>query len=130
VLTLQSGTPFTVYDSFGKRGDINGNPNDGPKNTNQWFNTSAFSSATGAPVTEPRNAVRGPGTKTLDLSLFKTFAVPSYGALELRVERFNIFNWAQYNQPVQWLGDPTFGKITGTRLNSERQVQLAARYIY
>src|SRR5437867_11444689 len=107
-----------------------GNPNNGPKNSNQWFNTSIFSSATGAQGTEPRNAVRGPGIKTLDLSLFKTFVVPSYGALELRVEGFNIFNWAQYNQPVQWLGDPNFGKITGTRLNSERQVQLAARYIY
>jgi hypothetical protein len=131
VLTLQTGTPFSVYDDWGKRADMNGNPNNGPKTTDKWFNTSVFSPAKGSQGTEPRNAVRGPGTKTLDLSVFKTFALPRVGALELRVEGFNIFNWAQYNQPVQWRGDSAnFGKITGTRFNSERQVQLAARYIY
>jgi hypothetical protein len=130
VLTLQTGTPFTVYDQNGKRADQVGNPNSGPKNVNQWFNTSAFKTAAGAQGTEQRNAVRGPGTKTLDLSVFKTFGLPRFGALELRIEGFNIFNWAQYNQPNNSLGDGNFGKITGTRLNSERQVQLAARYIF
>ena len=130
VLTLQSGTPFTVYDNSGKRADQVGNPNSGPKNISEWCNTSAFKPATGTQGTESRNAVRGPGTHTIDLSLFKTFALPRYGALELRVEGFNVFNWAQYNQPNASLGDPNFGKITGTRLNSERQVQLAARYLF
>ncbi|HEY8181337.1 MAG TPA: TonB-dependent receptor [Thermoanaerobaculia bacterium] len=130
VLTLQSGTPFTVYDSSGKRADQIGDPNDGPKNTSKWFDTAAFKPAAGAQGTEKRNAVRGPGTKTVDLSVFKTFGLPRFGALELRVEGFNVFNWAQYNQPNSSLGDTNFGKITGTRLNSERQVQLAARYIF
>ncbi len=130
VVTVQSGTPFTVYDQSGKRADQVGNPNNGPKNTSQWFNTSAFKPAAGSQGTERRNAVRGPGTHTLDLSLFKTFSLPRYGALELRVEGFNIFNWAQYTQPNNIVGDSNFGKVTGTRLNTERQVQLAARYIY
>jgi hypothetical protein len=109
---------------------MTGNPNNGPKNTNQWFNTSVFKPAAGAQGTEPRNAVRGPGFHTIDLSVFKTFSLPQYGALELRIEGFNIFNWAQYSQPNQYLGDPNFGKITGTLLNSERQIQLGVRYIY
>jgi hypothetical protein len=130
VLTLQTGTPFTVYDSSGKRADQHGNPNNGPKTVNKWFNTSVFTPATGAQGTSGRNSVVGPGTKTLDLSLFKTFQLIGSNAVELRVEGFNVFNWAQYNQPNQIVTDPNFGKITGTRLNSERQVQLAARYIY
>jgi hypothetical protein len=130
VVTLQTGTPFTVYDQNGRRADQVGNPNNGPENTSKWFNTDAFKPAAGAQGTERRNAVRGPGTKTVDLSLFKTFGLPRYGALELRLEGFNVFNWAQYNQPNNTVGDPNFGKITGTRLNSERQVQLGARYIY
>jgi hypothetical protein len=130
VVTLQTGTPFTVYDQSGKRADQIGDPNDGPKNTSKWFNTSAFKPASGAQGTERRNAVRGPGTKTVDLSVFKTFSLPRYGALELRVEGFNIFNWAQYNQPANVLGNGDFAQITGTRLNSERQIQLGARYIY
>jgi hypothetical protein len=130
VVTLQTGTPFTVYDQSGKRADQVGNPNSGPKSTNEWFNTGAFKPAAGSQGTESRNAVTGPPTRTVDLSLFKTFPLPRYGSMELRVEGFNIFNWAQYNQPDNVLGDPNFGKITGTRLNSERQVQLAARYIF
>ena len=130
VVTVQSGTPFTVYDSSGKRADQIGDPNNGPQNVDKWFNTSAFKAASGTQGTERRNAVRGPGTHTVDLSLFKIFGLPRYGALELRIEGFNIFNWAQYNQPNNSLGDSNFGKITGTRLNTERQVQLAARYIY
>jgi hypothetical protein len=129
VVTLQSGTPFTVF-ADGKRADQNGDPNDGPKKVNKWFDTSVFTKAKGAQGTEARNSVRGPGIHTVDLSLFKNFKLSRYGALELRVEGFNVFNWAQYSQPNQYLGDPNFGKITGTRLNSERQVQLGARFIF
>ncbi|MDQ6799676.1 MAG: TonB-dependent receptor [Acidobacteriota bacterium] len=130
IVTLQTGTPFTVYDNNGKRGDMVGNPNNGPKNANKWFNTDAFKPAAGFQGTEPRNAVTGPPTRTVDLSLFKTFAMSAAGAFELRLEAFNIFNWAQYNQPNNIVGDPNFGKITGTRLNSERQIQLGARYYF
>jgi hypothetical protein len=132
VLTLQTGSPFTVYAGGDgtKRADQIGDPNDGPKNTDEWFNTSAFKPAAGAQGTASRNSVRGPGTRTLDLSLFKTFGLPRFGALELRLEGFNIFNWAQYNQPNNNVSDSNFGKITGTRLNTERQIQLGARVIF
>lgn len=130
VLTLQSGTPFTVYDQNGKRADMSANPNNGPKSTNQWFNTSVFTPAKGSQGTETRNSVRGPGIHTLDLSLFKTFMLPGSSEFQLRFEGFNIFNWKQYNQPGNIVGDSNFGKITGTRLNTERQVQLAARYVF
>ncbi|GAC1437976.1 MAG: hypothetical protein NVSMB68_09820 [Thermoanaerobaculia bacterium] len=132
VVTLQTGTPFTVYSDFGgiTRADQTGNPNNGPENVNQWFNTSAFRKAAGSQGTAGRNSVRGPGTKTVDLSLFKTFNLAKAGAVEFRVEGFNILNTPQYNQPNNVVIDNNFGKITGTRLNSQRQVQLAARYLF
>ena len=132
VITLQSGTPFTVYSGFDgiKRANQNADPNSGPKTTDKWFNTAAFSPATGAQGTAGRNSVRGPGTRTVDLSIFKTFPMAKAGALELRFEGFNIFNTPQYTQPNNVVGDPNFGKITGTRLNTERQVPVAARYIF
>ena len=132
VYTVQSGTPFTVYSGFDgiKRADQTGNPNDGPKSTDKWFDTAAFKPAAGAQGTAERNSVRGPGTRTLDLSLFKTFALQRLGAVELRIEGFNLFNAPLYSQPNNVVGDPNFGKITGTRLNSERQVQLAVRYLF
>lgn len=130
VYTLQSGTPFTVYSGFGVRADQVGNPNDGPKTVAEWFNTSAFRPASGSQGTAERNSVRGPGTRTLDLSLFKTFGLGQAGDIELRVEGFNVLDSPQYGQPNQFMGDPNFGKITSTRLNSERQVQLAVRYLF
>ena len=130
VLTLQSGTPFTVFDSSGRRANQSGDPNTGAKGIDKWFNTSVFSPATGFQGTSRPNSVRGPATRTLDLSLFKTFNLARAGALELRVEGFNVFNWPQYGQPNQFLADPSFGKITTTKQNTERQIQLGARYLF
>ncbi len=129
VYTFQSGTPFTVFDNSGKRADQVGGAS-GPKSVNKWFNTGAFKAAAGSQGTEKRNALRGPNTNTLDLSLFKTFNVGGRNVIELRVEGFNVLNTAQYNLPNQVVGNPDFGKITGTRLNTERQTQLAVRYIF
>lgn len=129
IVTVQSGSPFTVY-AGDKRADQSGDPNQGPKTTAQWFDTSVFSSAVGAQGTEKRNAVRGPGYYNVDMSLFKNFKLRGRSALELRLEAFNVLNHPQYGQPNQFLGDGNFGKITGTRLNSERQVQLAARVTF
>ncbi|HYC93370.1 MAG TPA: TonB-dependent receptor [Thermoanaerobaculia bacterium] len=132
VYTVQSGTPFTVYSGFDgiRRADQTGDPNDGPKSTDQWFDTSVFRAAAGAQGTARRNSVRGPGFRTLDLSLFKTFGLARAGEIELRVEAFNVFDKPIYSQPNNVVGDPNFGRITGTRLNTERQVQLAVRYLF
>jgi hypothetical protein len=134
VYTVQSGTPFTIYSGFDgiKRANQTGNPNDGPKTTDRWFDTSAFRAATAAQTqgTAARNSVRGPGFRTLDLALAKTFGLARAGLVELRVEGFNVLNSPVYTQPNNVVGDTNFGKITGTRLNTERQVQVGVRYVY
>ena len=129
IVTLQTGTPFSVY-AGDRRADQNGDANDGPRSSDQWFDTSVFSQPQGARGTAERNSVRGPGLRTVDLSLFKAFRFANRYGLELRIEGFNVLNTPQYAQPNQFLGDPNFGRITGTRLNSERQVQLAARFSF
>ncbi|HUP44374.1 MAG TPA: TonB-dependent receptor, partial [Thermoanaerobaculia bacterium] len=95
LFTYQSGTPFTVF-ADGRRADQIGDPNDGPRSVDQYFNTSAFQRAAGAQGTAKRNSVRGPGTRTLDLSVFKNFGLAELGELQLRVEAFNIFDTPQY----------------------------------
>lgn len=133
VYTLQSGTPFTIFSDFGgiTRANQSGDADGGQRNPDQWFDTSKFSRATGAQGTASRNSVRGPGIRTMDLSVFKSFPVPGAGGeVELRVEGFNVLDSPQYNLPNATVADPNFGKITGTRLNSERQVQLAIRYLF
>ncbi len=132
VYTVQSGTPFTVYSGFDgiRRADIVGDPFAGDPTEESWFNPDAFAAAAGTQGTAGRNSMRGPGFRTLDLSLFKTFSFGRPGAVELRVEAFNVFDEPIYGQPNNVVADPNFGRITTTRINSERQIQLAARYIF
>lgn len=134
IVTLQSGTPFSVF-ANGRRADQNGDPNRRPHTTDMWFDTSVFAPAKGDVPTEKRNAVRGPGIKTVDLSLFKTLKTGGRTTLEIRIEGFNVFNHPQLQIPNpsaggQFIGAGDYGKITSTRLNSERQIQLAARFLF
>lgn len=133
ILTLQSGNWFSVFAGNSQtRADLvtGQDPNDGPKSTAEWFNTDAFSNPTADRDRSGRNIVVGPGLKSLDMSLFKTFKIKGDAAIEIRVESFNLFNTAQYAIPNQFVGDPNFGRITQTRQNSERQFQFAARLTF
>lgn len=130
IVTLQTGNWFSVFQD-GARPNLIGDPNSGgARNADQWFNTAAFARRTGAVGTAGRNIVEGPPQRTVDLSLFKTIKLAGRAALELRIEGFNIFNTSQFEIPNQFFGSPDFGRITQTRLNSERQVQLAARLTF
>jgi hypothetical protein len=129
IITLQSGNPFTVFGA-GKRADQNGDPNNGPKTVAEWFDTSVFSVAAGEYGSAPRNSVIGPSLRTVDMSLFKTFGLGERVKFEFRFEGFNIFNTAQYSFPNYYVDSADFGKISSTRLNSERQFQLAGRLTF
>jgi len=86
------------------------------------------------PGTLGRNVLIGPGIRTVDLSLFKRFPITERIRLEFRAEAFNIANHPQFAQPN---GDITntsptsgFGTITNTLLDSERQIQFAAKVVF
>jgi len=85
------------------------------------LNPAAFGIPTGGLVgTSGRNAFRGPGLYNVDLSLARTFAVPSFWKmrvhegtrLTLRADAFNVLNHANLNNPNELLGDPGFGLAT------------------
>ena len=59
-----------------------------------------------------RNAFRGPGFYSLDVSLGRTFAASwmgEAGRLTVRADAFNFLNHANLNSPDSTLGSPTFG---------------------
>ena len=71
----------------------------------RWFDVSAFV----APAqftfgNSGRNILRGPGTKQIDLSLFKSFPVPERRRVEFRAEAFNVLNTPQFNNPNASIG--------------------------
>jgi hypothetical protein len=143
ILTIQSGIPFnpTTPGSPGGRPDVVGNLTMNPGNTSQYFNIAALApvplSSDGVmlfPGTLGRNVLIGPGIRNVDMSLFKAFTITERVHFEFRAEAFNIANHPQFGQPNADITNTSrtsgFGTITGTLLDSERQIQFAAKVIF
>ncbi len=73
-----------------------------------------------------RNTLDGPGFKNLNLALTRQVAL-TRGALQLRLEVFNLFNWTNFDQPDNFLGSPTFGQILSA--GAPRRFQLGIKYL-
>jgi hypothetical protein len=127
IVTLQSGTPFSVFDDDGRAALI-GNPHLKNPTTNRFFNIAAFE----ATKTNPsgRNILRGPKYTNIDASVFRRFTLRERTQLEFRAEAFNLFNTPHYNLPVITGFGGDFGRIISTRNNSERQIQLGLRLTF
>ncbi|MGH9628192.1 MAG: TonB-dependent receptor domain-containing protein [Bryobacteraceae bacterium] len=139
ILSLYTGFPFSVASSVntlnigsGTRADRLGLgqlPRD-QQTIERWFDTSAFT----APGFRQfgnggRNILTGPGTRQLDLSLFKEFPLGENPArrLEFRTEFFNFTNTPQFNDPNSTFGNPAFGRITSA--GSPQSLQRTPRQI-
>ena len=145
IVTVQSGRPFTVallpdIDNSGTgrsilgfgandRPNIVGNPELSNPTTDQWFNTAAFTfSAPGTFGDAGRNILDGPGYQTVNLSLMKNTALSERINLQFRAEAFNLFNHPNFNLPDNFLGSPTFGRITSAR--DPRHIQFGLKLLF
>jgi hypothetical protein len=138
IVTLASGFPIDVVCDYcfspSTRPDLVG-PLQQLNRPLEWFTTASFqkpaTSGSGTPLApgnSPRNPFTGPGTKTIDLSVGKTFPFTERFHGELRGEFFNLFNTPQFSPPDGNLNDGGgFGKISSIRLDSEREIQLTFR---
>ena len=155
IATFTSGSPFTITtgtDASGTgvrsdRPNLVGDPYAGvvqPTTTPlsvQYFNPAAFAApAAGTFGNLERNALYGPGFKSVDLSVFKTTKLSRGASVQLRLEMFNLFNTINWANPGAVLGtSTTFGVITNTRNANNApgigagepfNVQLAAKFIF
>lgn len=148
IATFASGTPFTVYDSdnapeegtapeitgfYSSRPNVLSNPNNGPHTPNQWVSRSAFQELTpeqnpGEFGNEGRNAIIGPGLASVDLSLFKNFAINETRHVQFRAEAFNTLNHPNFYLPENDLASPDFGQIL--QAAPPRLMQLAIKFIF
>jgi hypothetical protein len=110
IVTLQTGLPYSVVcsdgSSYNNRADLTGqaiitSSGSTASRVSDYFNPLAFSC--GANVlpfgNSPRNFLRGPGQKNVDISLVKFFPVTEKSRVEFRAEFFNIFNIVNFAQP-------------------------------
>lgn len=109
------------------RPDLIGNPNNGPKTPQQWFDTSAFRlGAAGRYGNAGRNVIQAPGIFNWDFSFFKAFRITESQGLDFRAEFFNGFNHTQFDPPNTVFGTANFGRILSA--GDGRQIQLALKY--
>jgi hypothetical protein len=142
IITLQSGGPFNVTTGSdtnldgtnNDRANLVGNPFLDPHRsrsdvTNAWFNTAAFAKgANGTDGTLGRNVMTGPGSKNLDLGIFRDFRIWERVLLQARGEFTNAFNMVNLNNPNGTLSSALFGTIRGAR--DMRQVQIGLRLTF
>jgi hypothetical protein len=154
ILTIQSGTPFTVLvagdplgenntDPFQYPDRVNGpgcnNPVN-PQNADRYVKLECFAAPTPTNRlgTSGRNALIGPGLIEMDFSLFKNIPLPKISEAfkaQFRAEFFNVFNRPNFTSPndnrVILNPDGTqaasnAGAITLTNTTS-RQIQFALK---
>jgi hypothetical protein len=145
IFSASTGTPFTVYDSsdpslqgqspeisgfYSDRPNLVGNPNNGPKTPQDWFNLQAFQRVTqpGTFGSSGRNVVQAPGLADWDLSLFKNFRVVESKTLQFRAELFNVLNRPNFGIPVNDINSPSFGQIQSA--SPPRLIQLALKFLF
>lgn len=124
IVRMQSGSPLAVmqatnFNSFAGFGMQRPNRiagaglEAGERSTARWFNTAAFTLAPqGAIGTSSRNPVTGPGYRTLDVMIGKTFVAGERLRTEFRAEAFNVTNTPLLGSPNRSFGSAAFGSIT------------------
>jgi len=150
IATVMSGTPFTVFDSndvslqgqapeitgfSANRPNLIGNPNNGPRTPQEWFNVGAFQQLQPDSLgrfqvfgNEGRNVVEGPGYVNWDFSAFKNIRITESKQLQFRGELFNLLNHTNLRLPVSDISSPNFGQIQQDV--GPRVIQVALKFLF
>jgi hypothetical protein len=158
ITSLQSGQPFTVYNTAtdysgfnqgADRPDVIGTGKLAQDNRSPdaAFDTTYFSKTppAGRVGTSGRNQYYGPGLVNFDLTALKSFALGKERIrLQFRADFFNILNHTNFSNPIHDQSNASFGKITQTvgsatatsvgttagPFGGPRQIQLALRLMF
>jgi hypothetical protein len=145
ITTIMAGWPFNpeVFGDPNNDGVWGDRPNrigsgtlpSSQSSVDKWFETSDFVMPD---LTGPnpqwfgnsgRNILFTPGEHTWNISLLKRTRVSSDGnLLEFRVQLFNAFNHANFDQPGNFMGTPTFGVISNA--GNAREIEVALKYSF
>ncbi|HKE29295.1 MAG TPA: carboxypeptidase regulatory-like domain-containing protein [Bryobacteraceae bacterium] len=147
IITLQTGIPFNVStgtdtantgSSGTYRPDLLHTPSDncGRGHLIGCIDSTAYTVADLYPVTptnyaygsEGRNLLHGPGSETVNFSLFKNFPIKERLRFQFRFETFALFNHANFANPASTVLTSSFGNITSATGN--RNIQLGAKLLF
>jgi hypothetical protein len=136
ITRFDSGPPFMVYTGVDvantgrktQRMNLVGDPNDGPKTADEFFNTSAFevpakfTFGNAAPFITNADAIIN-----LDIAIQKIFPINERHQIEFRTEMFNFPNTVTFGDPTGQFNNANWGRVSGQRVDP-RQIQFGLRY--
>lgn len=94
-----------------------------------WFRKEAFvANGAGQIGNVGRNVVTGPGSKNLDVGLFKKFQIRERHKVEFRCEMFNMFNFVNLANVETRLSRTNFGQVTSA--GAPRIFQFGLKYSF
>jgi outer membrane receptor protein involved in Fe transport len=142
IVQLQTGNPVTIVVNNALftgtnntlRPDITG-PITYLNGVDRWFDPTPFvAPPAGRSGSLGRNVVIGPGFNNVDFSVIKRTKLSEDKIIEFRAEVFDLFNHANFGQPLRVVGG-TLGQIINTRFptgdsGSSRQLQFALKFKY
>ena len=126
ILSLNSGRPFTISATdranTGQGRAARANcvadplPSGFVQTLDTWFDINAFRATDNFTYGNCGiNTMRGPSSKSMNFSVFRSVPLSAQRRLELRIETFNLFNWTNYGFPGSSVSNlNTFGKISST----------------
>ncbi|MBM3755968.1 MAG: TonB-dependent receptor [Acidobacteria bacterium] len=137
----RSGAPFSLLaNSNNAFGTLNNRINSVPGSINrtrsgsQWFsltpgvNPAQIVPAAGQTGTLGRNTEQAPNFANLNLSLQKDIRLTEHFNAQFRAEAFNTLNRANYDAPINNLGNALFGRILTA--SEARQFQLMLKVVF
>ena len=81
--------------------------------------------------TSHNGAVRGPGYRNVDLSMFKDFHTYNEQTIGFRFDAFNALNMVSYGNPDTGITDSNFGNVSFQGVRSvERHLQFSLKYTF
>jgi hypothetical protein len=147
ITTAQTGFPITISDTGFRSltcsaftfygcpdtpnvvGPLNITSNIRTATNHDYFSPAAFAKEPfGTFGNEGRNNFHGPGIWDTDFALFKDTKITEQTELELRIDAQNVFNHAQFSNPVSDINSGLFGQVRSA--GPGRVVQLGARFMF
>jgi hypothetical protein len=146
IITLQTGIPFNVSTSVDTantaasgtyRPDLvhAATSNCGRGHLIGCIDPTAFTIADLNPATSVfaygnagRNLLHGPGSETVNLSVFKNFPIKERLQFQFRFETFALFNHTNFSNPSATINTSSFGNITSASGN--RNIQIGAKLMF
>ncbi len=147
IVTLQTGVPFNVSTGTDTANTSSGGTwrpdlvhsatsNCGSGHLIGCIDPTAFTVADLYPITAAnyaygnagRNLLHGPGSETVNFSVFKNFPIRERLKFQLRFETFALFNHTNFMNPAAVINTSSFGNITSATGN--RNIQIGGKLLF